>query len=102
MKSLQFTLPLKFTLLNSKKTKDVKNIDLLEPFDYFKKKELNMKKIICLAVLITMTSSCSILTKPLTVPIRIVAAVVSIIPFDVGNKIHSAMDEVADGIDGIL
>ena len=60
-----------------------------------------MKKGICIAILITMTSSCSLITKPISVPLRVVGAVFSIIP-GAGDAVHKAMDEAASAVDSIL
>lgn len=41
------------------------------------------------------------LTKVATVPMRVVGAVASVVPF-VGNSTHDAVDAVANTIDGIF
>lgn len=59
-----------------------------------------MKRFAILGLLIaglTVTSGC-FLTKIVTVPMRLVASVVSIVPV-VGNKAHDAVDESAELVD---
>jgi hypothetical protein len=50
----------------------------------------------CLA-LVTLSSGC-VLTKLLTVPMRVTGAVISIVP-GVGNSVDEAIDELADTVD---
>ncbi len=56
-------------------------------------------KIINLLVILTMLTGC-FLTKIVSMPTRVVGAVISIIPV-VGNTAHDAIDEVADIIDEV-
>ena len=60
-----------------------------------------MKIVTLLLILATLTmlSGC-FLTKLVSVPTRVVGAVVSIVPV-VGNTAHDAIDEVADIIDEV-
>ncbi len=51
------------------------------------------------AVLIMVLSGC-FLTKIVTVPMRVVGAVVSIVPI-AGNKVHDAIDSAADIVDEV-
>ena len=64
-------------------------------------KEVIMKIVKLLLILITLTmfSGC-VLTKLVSVPTRVVGAVVSIVPV-VGNTAHDAIDEFADIVDEI-
>jgi hypothetical protein len=64
-------------------------------------KEVIMKivKLLLILVTLTMLSGC-VLTKLVSVPTRVVGAVVSIVPV-VGNTAHDAIDEVADIIDEV-
>ena len=64
-------------------------------------KEVIMKivKLLLILVTLTMLSGC-VLTKLVSVPMRLGAAVVSIVPV-VGNTAHDAIDEVADIIDEV-
>ena len=61
-----------------------------------------MKKLaICLSlILICASSTGCVLTKIATVPMRVAAAVVSIVPV-LGNTGHDAIDEAADLVDEI-
>ncbi|MBT9438398.1 MAG: hypothetical protein GAS50_04305 [Desulfobacterales bacterium] len=58
-----------------------------------------MVKLLLILVTLTMLSGC-VLTKLVSVPTRVVGAVVSIVPV-VGNTAHDAIDEVADIIDEV-
>ena len=60
-----------------------------------------MKNIICLLSMALLMSSCSIIAKPVTVPIRLVGAALTIIPV-AGNTIHNALDEAADAIEDVF
>jgi Family of unknown function (DUF6726) len=64
-------------------------------------KEVIMKivKLLLILATLTMLSGC-VLTKLVSVPMRLGAAVVSIVPV-VGNTAHDAIDEVADIIDEV-
>jgi uncharacterized protein DUF6726 len=64
-------------------------------------KELIMKivKLLLILVTLTMLSGC-VLTKLVSVPTRVVGAVVSIVPV-VGNTAHDAIDEFADIVDEV-
>ena len=64
-------------------------------------KEVIMKivKLLLILVTLTMLSGC-VLTKLVSVPTRVVGAVVSIVPV-VGNTAHDAIDEFADIVDEI-
>lgn len=59
---------------------------------------MNKVKIITTCLLLLFLLSGCVVTKVLTVPIRITGAVISVIPV-AGNKIDSAMDKYADKID---
>ncbi len=63
------------------------------------KAKVIMKIVTLLLILATLTmlSGC-ILTKLVSMPTRVVGAVISIVPV-VGNTAHDAIDEVADIID---
>jgi len=58
-----------------------------------------MLKIIVLSLSMLLLSSC-VLTKVVTVPMRVGGAVISVIP-GVGDGIDAAIDETADVIDAI-
>ncbi len=58
-----------------------------------------MPKIIVILLSAVMLSSC-VLTKVVTVPMRVGGAVISIVP-GVGEEIDAAIDEAADVIDAI-
>ncbi|MDG2354085.1 MAG: hypothetical protein P8L86_04640 [Gammaproteobacteria bacterium] len=58
-----------------------------------------MLKIIVLSLSMLLLSSC-VLTKVVTVPMRIGGAIISVIP-GVGDGIDAAIDETADVIDAI-
>lgn len=53
-----------------------------------------------LMTIVLMTQSGCVLTKVLTVPMRVVGAVVSIVPV-AGNTIHDGIDKAAEEIDDI-
>jgi hypothetical protein len=67
----------------------------------FFSKEVIMKivKLLLILVTLTMLSGC-VLTKLVSVPTRVVGAVVSIVPV-VGNTAHDAIDEFADIVDEV-
>lgn len=52
---------------------------------------------LCLGLAMVLLSGC-LLTKLVTVPMRVVGAVVSIIPV-AGDVAHEAIDEAAEGLD---
>ncbi len=54
---------------------------------------------LCLVLATVLLSGC-VLTKLVSVPMRVVGAVVSIIPV-AGNIAHDGIDEVADGVDNL-
>ncbi len=56
-------------------------------------------RLLVLLVLILLLNGC-VLTKILTVPLRVVGAVISIIPV-AGNTAHDAIDEAAEAVDDI-
>jgi len=56
------------------------------------------KLLLCLLILIQL-SSC-VLTKVITVPMRVGGAVISIVPV-VGNKAHDTIDEAAEIVDDL-
>ncbi|SFV82225.1 hypothetical protein MNB_SUP05-6-593 [hydrothermal vent metagenome] len=58
-----------------------------------------MLKIIVLSLSMLLLSSC-VLTKVVTVPMRVTGAIISVIP-GVGEGIDAAIDETADVIDAI-
>jgi hypothetical protein len=58
-----------------------------------------MFKLITLVLSTLLLSSC-ILTKVVTVPMRVTGAVISVVPF-VGESIDSAIDVTADVIDAV-
>ncbi|MDL1984341.1 MAG: DUF6726 family protein [Thermodesulfobacteriota bacterium] len=60
---------------------------------------MKIVKLLLILVTLTMLSGC-VLTKLVSVPTRVVGAVVSIVPV-VGNTAHDAIDEVADIIDEV-
>ena len=64
-------------------------------------KEVIMKivKLLLILVTLTMLSGC-VLTKLVSVPMRLGGAVVSIVPV-VGNTAHDAIDEFADIVDEV-
>jgi hypothetical protein len=54
-------------------------------------------RLVCLLLATVLLTGC-VLTKIVTVPMRLVGAVVSIIPV-AGNVVHDAIDEAADVVD---
>jgi len=60
---------------------------------------MTIVKLLLILATLTMLSGC-VLTKLVSVPTRVVGAVVSIVPV-VGNTAHDAIDEVADIIDEV-
>ena len=60
---------------------------------------MKIVKLLLILVTLTMLSGC-VLTKLVSVPTRVVGAVVSIVPV-VGNTAHDAIDEVADMVDEV-
>ncbi|HCH23020.1 MAG TPA: hypothetical protein DE179_01820 [Oceanospirillaceae bacterium] len=58
-----------------------------------------MKLFLVLLMSMTLLSGC-VLTKVVTVPMRVVGAVVSVVPI-VGDAVDETIEEVADGIDEI-
>ncbi|MBU2521555.1 MAG: hypothetical protein KKD50_04930 [Proteobacteria bacterium] len=60
---------------------------------------MKVVKLLVILIMLTMLSGC-VLTKPFTVTMRVVAAVVSIVPV-VGNTAHDAIDEFAEAVDEI-
>jgi len=60
---------------------------------------MNLAKIVLLAMVAMYLSGC-VLTKLITVPMRVSGAVISIIPV-VGNVADDAIDETADIIDKV-
>ena len=60
---------------------------------------MNLIKIILLVMVAMYLSGC-VLTKIITVPMRVTGAVISIIPI-AGNVADDAIDEVADAIDKV-
>ena len=60
---------------------------------------MRIVKLLLILVMLTMLSGC-VLTKIVTVTMRVGAAFVSVVPV-VGNTAHDAIDEVAEKIDEI-
>ncbi len=60
---------------------------------------MKLVKLLVILIMLTMLSGC-VLTKIVTVTMRLGAAVVSVVPV-VGNTAHDAIDEVAEKIDEI-
>ena len=60
---------------------------------------MNLIKFLLIMLLAVQLSGC-VLTKIVTVPMRIVGAVVSIVPV-AGNTVHDTVDEAADKVDDI-
>ncbi|MCG2758087.1 MAG: hypothetical protein L6263_06600 [Desulfobacteraceae bacterium] len=60
---------------------------------------MKIVKLLVILIMLTMLSGC-VLTKIVTVTMRLGAAVVSVVPV-VGNTAHDAIDEVAEKIDEI-
>ncbi|MCW5211685.1 hypothetical protein VU04_02110 [Desulfobulbus sp. TB] len=55
--------------------------------------------VLLLIVLLPLLSSC-LLTKVVTVPMRVGGAVISVVPV-VGNTVHDAIDEAAEVVDEV-
>jgi hypothetical protein len=60
---------------------------------------MRLIRLMCLLLATVLLTGC-VLTKIVTVPMRLVGAVVSIIPI-AGNVAHDAIDEAADIIDKV-
>lgn len=60
---------------------------------------MNIIRFLLIMVLAVQLSGC-VLTKIVTVPMRVVGAVVSIVPA-AGNTVHDGVDEAADKVDDI-
>ncbi len=60
---------------------------------------MKIVKLLVILIMLTMLNGC-VLTKIVTVPMRLGAAVVSIVPV-VGNTAHDAIDEAAEAVDEI-
>lgn len=65
----------------------------------FRKGKLVLCQLALSGLIVVFTSGC-LLTKIVTVPMRLVGAVVSIIPV-AGNTAHEAIDEAAEMVDEI-
>ena len=65
----------------------------------FRKGKLVLCQLALSALIVVFTSGC-LLTKIVTVPMRLVGAVVSIVPV-AGNTEHEAIDEAAEMVDEI-
>ena len=65
----------------------------------FRKGKLVLCQLALSALIVVFTSGC-LLTKIITVPMRLVGAVVSIVPV-AGNTAHEAIDEAAEMVDEI-
>ena len=65
----------------------------------FRKGKLVLCQLALSALIVVFTSGC-LLTKIVTVPMRLVGAVVSIVPV-AGNTAHEAIDEAAEMVDEI-
>jgi hypothetical protein len=65
----------------------------------FRKGKLVLCQLALSALIVLFTSGC-LLTKIVTVPMRLVGAVVSIIPV-AGNTAHEVIDEAAETVDEI-
>ena len=65
----------------------------------FRKGKLVLCQLALSALIVLFTSGC-LLTKIVTVPMRLVGAVVSIVPV-AGNTAHEAIDEAAEMVDEI-
>ncbi len=57
------------------------------------------RQILLLVVIVAFLSGC-VLTKAVTTPMRVVGAVVSVVPV-VGDAVDATIEEVADGVDEI-
>lgn len=60
---------------------------------------MNLIKFLLIMLLAVQLSGC-VLTKILTVPMRVVGAVISIVPV-AGNTVHDTIDEAAEKVDDI-
>jgi hypothetical protein len=60
---------------------------------------MNLIRFLFIMALAVQSSGC-VLTKIVTVPMRVVGAIVSIVPV-AGNTVHDAVDEAADTVDDI-
>jgi len=60
---------------------------------------MKILKMVLLLLVATQLSGC-LLTKLITVPMRVTGAVISIIPA-AGNTVHSAIDEAAEVVDDV-
>jgi hypothetical protein len=60
---------------------------------------MNLIRFLFIMALAVQLSGC-VLTKIVTVPMRVVGAIVSIVPV-AGNTVHDAVDEAADTVDDI-
>jgi hypothetical protein len=60
---------------------------------------MNIIRFLFIMVLAVQLSGC-VLTKIVTVPMRVVGAVISIVPV-AGNTVHDVVDEAADKVDDI-
>jgi len=60
---------------------------------------MKLLRVIVLLVVVSMLSGC-VLTKVVSVPMRVCGAVVSIVPV-VGNTGHDAIDKAADIVDDV-
>jgi hypothetical protein len=60
---------------------------------------MNLIRFLFIMALVVQSSGC-VLTKIVTVPMRVVGAIVSIVPV-AGNTVHDAVDEAADTVDDI-
>jgi hypothetical protein len=60
---------------------------------------MKLFRALCLLLLAAALNGC-VLTKVVTVPMRVVGAVVSIVPV-AGNTVHDAIDAGADAVDDV-
>jgi len=60
---------------------------------------MNLLKLLLILAILTLTNGC-VLTKLVSMPTRVVGAVISIVPV-VGNTAHDAIDEFADIVDAV-
>jgi len=60
---------------------------------------MNLTRFLLIMLLAVLLSGC-VLTKIVTVPMRVVGAVVSIVPV-AGNTVHDVVDEAADKVDAL-
>lgn len=61
-------------------------------------KRLGLLSLLCLVLCVG--SGC-VLTRLVTMPMRVVGAVCTIVPFDIGDIAHGAIDEAAKWVDDI-